>query len=129
MNWFPRCIGALLLALWLPATMHCDLEHLPGFAFLQTCCTAEGKGCADPAQPPDACAEFEAALYKTEEPITLPAAPVVCLASPEWLVFQEPTLPPRAALALPAATPPEMPRPRPLDLRASPPARAPARLA
>jgi hypothetical protein len=54
-----------MVALWLPATLHCQLEELPGLQFL-TCCDHETEA---PHQDDDCqtdfCAMVEGGLYKT----------------------------------------------------------------
>jgi len=59
-----KAIASLLcLAIWLPATQHCQLEKLPGFSFLQ--CAADTKGQPDCAG--DSCDVVERGVYKTPD--------------------------------------------------------------
>lgn len=65
-------IACAFVALWVPLTMHCDLEHIPGFSFVACC------GESDPQPPPSGCADtlcatLEAATYRVEtQAISLP---------------------------------------------------------
>jgi len=64
-----------LVALWLPVSVHCQLEQLPGLEFL-SCCDHEDTTAPhqDDDCEGDACAVVESGLYKIEErQATLPA--------------------------------------------------------
>lgn len=74
--------ACLLLAAWLPATLHCTLESFPAFAFLQSCCgDDDGHGhrkeaCATPGDEEggDACSVVESGLYRSShDRLSLPA--------------------------------------------------------
>lgn len=64
----------VLLALWVPVSLHCALERLPGLHWLQCCC-ADGSDAQTPSncerQP---CGSLEAGAVKVEERVA--AAPV-----------------------------------------------------
>lgn len=62
----------LLLAIWLPATLHCNLEAA-GLA--ETHCTSSA---ADDDCKTDICATIESALIKESAPVFNLAAPVAC---------------------------------------------------
>lgn len=64
-----------LVALWLPVSVHCQLERLPGLEFLSCCDHAEATAPhQDDDCEGDGCAVVESGLYKIEErQATLPA--------------------------------------------------------
>lgn len=115
----------LLVAIWLPATLHCQLESA-GFSGGSDCCavdevTVPSGDCAD-----DACPALEQALYKESSSLLKVAAPAggVCFAGG--------TCPLPAFLPQPALSPARHAPPRELRVawqfisRAAPPARAPS---
>jgi hypothetical protein len=53
-------LSVLCLAIWLPATQHCNLENLPGFSFLA--CSADETGTTDCEG--DSCQTVENGAYK-----------------------------------------------------------------
>lgn len=70
----------VLLALWMPVSLHCALERLPGLHWLQCCC-ADGADAQTPTncerQP---CASLEAGAVKAEERVAgAPAPPLLPL--------------------------------------------------
>jgi hypothetical protein len=71
-----RIVTALVLTVfWLPVSVHCQLEQLPGLEFL-SCCDHEETTAPhqDDDCEGDACAVVESGLYKTEERhLSLPA--------------------------------------------------------
>jgi hypothetical protein len=81
-SWLTQSVAVVLLALWLPATLHCRLENIPGLEFL-SCCQHEDaektpahheQDCAN-----DGCAAVESGFYKQEKPQDAPAKPVLAL--------------------------------------------------
>jgi hypothetical protein len=115
----------LLVALWLPATMHCQLEAAGmGEAQHDSCCTGEtadsGTDCLG-----DACGNIENSLIKDSAPELYLASPItVCPLCSAALV--------RAACAEPVLSPKRHAPPSELTVawqfieRAAPPARAPS---
>lgn len=72
MNWLMKLAAMLMLALWVPATMHCSLEPLPAFDFLQQCCSDEDSHeTSDTCCSRDFCQTVESGLYKIEDQPTL----------------------------------------------------------
>jgi len=63
MRQWTSTLAGCLLALWVPATMHCALETVPGFSFLQWCCSAEKAHQASGDCPDEVCGEIESGLY------------------------------------------------------------------
>ena len=67
MKWLKTVLPLALVAFWLPATLHCQLEELPGLQFL-ACCDHETKSPhQDDDCRTDSCAMVEDGLYKTNE--------------------------------------------------------------
>ena len=122
---FGRCLLFALLALWLPATLHCQLEAAGVFA---EHCTDEGSlatntGCTD-----DACPTIEDALYKDSAASLTVAAPAECHI-PDCCVRLLAADRRAAAPALSPtrhAPPPELRVTWQFITRAAPPARAPS---
>jgi hypothetical protein len=70
----------VLVTLWVPATVHCKLEELPGLQFLSCCDHGESAPHQDDDCAVDACAVVEGGLYKVANPkvdIHAPATVVV----------------------------------------------------
>lgn len=121
-----RKVAVLLLALWVPVTMHCALEAVPGLEFLQSCCEEKaapvpGTDCSE-----DGCAQVENGLYPgddrpcfTLDPLQLPLGMV-----PPVLVVLGPP-PGRPGMTGPAGPPPELCCGWQFDYRMARPPRAP----
>ena len=126
MRVWKNMLVAAMLALWVPATVHCQLEILPGFEFL-ACCDHENEAPhQDDDCETDVCQLIESGLYKIEDnpaPLLRPG-----LAPPQFLL---PALPLELSPALTAQVRPDSPPP---DLspcwrfvfRAAAPPRAPS---
>ena len=80
---FRHVIALVLLAIWLPATMHCGLE-LAFSAPAESCCHAGDSNASDQA---DHCG-IEDGNYRATQPENLVAAPVLmaCWVGPRMLV-------------------------------------------
>jgi hypothetical protein len=81
-SWLTKSAAVLLLALWVPATLHCRLEQALSLELL-SCCPHEGvdktpahheSDCAS-----DGCATVESGFYKQEEPQARPGRPLPVL--------------------------------------------------
>lgn len=81
-----KLTAVLMLALWLPATMHCQLEMLTGLKALACCLHEDAAPHQDNDCEQDSCAVVEAGLYPAI--ISVTKAPIPCLA----LVFLLPDL-------------------------------------
>jgi hypothetical protein len=66
-------LGLLCLAVWLPATQHCQLEKLPGLGFLQ--CPTDTPGNSDCQG--DSCDVVEHGAYKTPDDGDIVLVPLV----------------------------------------------------
>ena len=90
-----RTIALTFAALWLPVSMHCSLETIPGFNLLDWCCDTAASQPAKDDCSQDNCGEIEAGLYRVEDNPTLTLKPATVLA----MVF------PVEAVQLPKPTP------------------------
>jgi hypothetical protein len=122
-----RILLFALLALWLPATMHCRLEAA-GFLPSHDACAAGQSGGGSTDCKDDACPTVEEALFKDSTPAPAIAAPAEChhlgdltLLLASLTRFEEPAL-----SSVPHASPPEVRVAWQFVTRAAPPARAPS---
>ena len=120
-----RIIALVLLALWLPATMHCDLEAAGVKGIL---------GCHDHEAPcnthctVDACHSIEGVSYQFDSSVTkAPQPSLSLLVLPIALVVPAFVETPREGEIERASAPPEVARTWHFVMRAAPPARAPSR--
>jgi len=125
-KWLRTIFVLALAVLWLPVSVHCQLEQLPGLEFL-SCCTHEDTAPhEDDDCEGDACAVVESGLYKSEErQASLPAPELQSSPSP---VSASETIPPVAGASgpVPSTTPPELSHIWQFSLRAALPVRAPS---
>lgn len=124
MSWLTKVVSVAVLALWGLATLHCDLERVPGFEFLAWChqevAPPDNGDCGS-----DACAELESALYKAEQQgvtIPVPALTASFLVPLSEVIFA--TIEPNPVL--PNSSPPELPRFWQFSYRTALPPRAPS---
>ncbi len=128
MSKLTKVFSVVALALWGLATMHCELEQVPGFGFLAWChpqqtAPPQSKDCSS-----DACSEVESALYKAEQQgVTVPT-PVLAVSFllPLWEVTPPTSAPNPVPLNL---SPPELPRLWQFAHRTALPPRPPSRIA
>jgi hypothetical protein len=121
-----RTIALTLLALWLPVSMHCSLETLPGFNLLDCCCDTGASQSAkdDCAQSP--CGEIEAGLYKIEDnPTDTPNLAIVLAMASRIGAPQLPEPTPTTFLAA-DSSPPELAKTWQFSRRTALPVRAPS---
>ncbi len=114
-----------MLAVWGLATMHCDLEQVPGFEFLACCQHPDTAPHPDDDCDTDACAVVESGFYKTEE--RAEDVPMPLLALSFALPFREAV--PLTTAPLPVllrVSPPELPRTWQFSCRTALPPRAPS---
>ena len=128
-KWLKRAVALALLALWVPATMHCALETVPGFSFLQHCCGGDEA----PQQPgnceADLCGAVESGLYKTEHHPTVTPSLAALVAPAAWERAAEPRLDSTPRFAPVSSAPPELPRFWQFHHRTALPPRAPSLVA
>lgn len=99
-------VSLLCLAIWLPATQHCQLENLPGLGFLQ--CAGDTPGESDCQG--DACDVVERGMYKVPD-----NADIIVIRVGAALLFEVPEVPPEMALGNGTADFLEVPEPARLD--------------
>ncbi len=117
-----------LLVLWGLATLHCDLERVPGFGFLASCHSADASPHQDKDCDSDGCSAVESGFYKMEEQAA--SAPVPLLVLSFLLPVWEATPPPaRPQAAILNGSPPELPRVWQFSYRTALPPRAPSLIA
>jgi len=121
-----RTTALTFLVLWLPVSMHCSLETIPGFNVLDWCCDtaasqSDKDGCAQ-----DSCGEIEAGLYRIEDNPTFAVnlAIVLAMATPVE-PLQPPTPTPTTFLST-NSSPPELTQTWQFVYRAALPVRAPS---
>ena len=66
MNFWKRVLAGALVVLWVPLTMHCRLESLPGVEFLVCCPSEQAAPHQDSDCDDDTCAVVESGFYKCE---------------------------------------------------------------
>ena len=119
----------LLLALWLPATCHCQLEVVTGLQFLKCCTHQHTAPHQDADCDSDGCAVIESGGYMLEANPSPTGPPLLDLVVEALDRLAEENLPtPPPALTAPFA-PPELPKIWQFSCRAALPPRAPSFLA
>jgi hypothetical protein len=120
-----RLAALLLLALWLPATLHCALAVISPFDSTGTCCTDEPASVGDDPCATDSCAVLESNLVRPDGDELVVPTPVVVAGlwylieiTPETVIV--PTVSPERAHC-----PPELARTWQFVARAALPPRAP----
>jgi len=115
----------MTLALWALAAMHCTLEHVPGFGFLTSCCTADSDCARQQDCGSDGCTFVEKGNYRTEEQTAYAPQPLLVLLVLPFI--QETPLPEHRCFSLPASeSPPELARRWQFTYRTAFPPRAPS---
>jgi len=95
-----------MAVLWLPISVHCELEEIPALQFLSCCPDDDAAPHQDDDCETDGCAVVESGLYKTEERrASLPAPILVFCVVSNWLAAA-PVAPEPAIFDLPPVSPP-----------------------
>jgi hypothetical protein len=128
-TWFAKSAAVLLLALWVPATMHCTLETMPGFSFLQWCCGTDEAPAQDHDCSQDFCSAVESGFYKIEDNPTLAPGLALLLAFATWNGVAEPAAECAPDFLPASSAPPELPRFWQFSYRTALPPRAPSLVA
>jgi hypothetical protein len=126
MAWFAKSAAVLLLALWVPATMHCSLEIMPGFSFLQWCCGGDEAPGQDHDCSQDSCSAVESGFYKIEDNPTVTPGLALPLAFAAWDWVAEQPAESASHFAPVSSVPPELPRFWQFSYRTALPPRAPS---
>ena len=118
---------ALVLAvLWLPVSVHCQLEQLPGLEFLSCCSHEDTAPHQDDDCAGDACAVVESGLYKIEERQASLSAPEFESSPGQALPSEMVPISPGADNLVFSTVPPELSRTWQFSLRTALPVRAPS---
>jgi hypothetical protein len=121
-----KLIAVVLLALWLPATMHCQLEDLNLFELL-TCCDHPGVAPHhDNDCNTDECGVVESDRYFIKHNQPLVTAPALVLAIFNTALQADDFAPPVNPSVAPGAAPLRLSKGWQFALRAAPSARAPS---
>ncbi len=129
MTWITKSVAVLALALWVPATMHCTLETMPGFSFLQWCCGGDDLRQPDNDCNQDSCSAVESGFYKIEENPMVGAGLALLIEFAGWEWVAEPPTNSVRHLAAVSSAPPELPRLWQFSHRTALPPRAPSLVA
>jgi len=116
----------LLLALWVPVTMHCTLENVPGFSFFQYCCGGDETPPVPGDCEDDTCGTVESGLYKLEEDPAITPALTSLLVVVAWNSVTEPPADTAPLFASSSPAPPELPKVWQFFHRTALPPRAPS---
>jgi len=121
-----RCAALLLLALWLPATLHCALEAA-GFDLLFPCVDDHEAG-THHTDARDSCDVVEGTALKPAANSVRLSQPVICVRVLGFVAPAFPILatPPATGVSALVAAPPEVARTWHFVVRAAPPPRAPS---
>lgn len=128
-RWLTKCVAMLLLALWVPVTMHCELEILPSFSFFQWCCGGDAAPEQDHGCNQDFCSAVESGFYKIEDNPTVTPALMLVLAFAAWDWVAEPPADTALDLLPASSAPPELPQSWQFSYRMALPPRAPSFIA
>jgi hypothetical protein len=120
-----KMVALTVLAFWGLATMHCNLEAVPGFDFLKSCCFVASAPSSKSDCESDECDAVEKGNYRPEEQTASVPQPLLIVAllssKPE---AQTPELRARSFAA--SESPPELPRAWQFAHRTALPPRAPS---
>ena len=124
---FRQSLVCLMVAVWLPATLHCAMDRAGLFEAALACCEHEKPARSTNAgQCDERCADFERSINKASAEMPAMGAPVL-FALVDWVVVvvEVPAIP---GAILPEVTdsPPELARTWHFVARAALPARAPS---
>ena len=124
-----KTILIVLLALaWVPLSLHCQIESLPGWEFLA--CESGEEEHSSPHQSTDCADDFcqviESGFYKTEERASLLPQPIWIPHSPDVLLNSVTPNSAQLAFTAPTLSPPVISASWQFYLRAALPVRAPS---
>lgn len=124
-NLWKRILAGALVVLWVPLTMHCRLESLPGMEFLVCCPHEDASPHQDSDCDDDVCAAIESASYKTENNRVVVPTPVLAPALLLSIPLSLEVIPAANHIAF-EASPPELPATWQFFFRTALPPRAPS---
>lgn len=114
-----------MLALWVPVTLHCALERLPGLHWLECCCAGDAAERGPSRCEQQSCGSLEAGAVKIAERLISAPAPLLVLlpAAAQAAELESLAGPVRASAR---TTPPALIRCWQFAFRAARPPRAPS---
>lgn len=128
-KWLKQAVALTWLALWVPVTMHCALETVPAFSFLQCCCGEDESESQDHDCTDDFCKAVESGLYKIEDNPALVSGLTAGLALVAWHWVAQPPAEPALNFIAVSSAPPELARFWQFSYRTALPPRAPSLIA
>jgi len=120
---FRNILFALLAVLWLPTSVHCQLETVPGFEFLR--CDFGNQSSKDDCNN-SGCCTVEKSQYRSEHAPLTPPLPDPSLMPLTALASVANVLPAEVSLGILTAAPPQLLKTWHFVSRAALPARAPS---
>ena len=85
-TWLRTILVLTMAVLWLPLSVHCELEQIPALDFLACCPDEDMAPHQDDDCETDVCAVVESGLYKVEErQVALPAPDLDLSETPGWI--------------------------------------------
>jgi len=114
-------VALVMLALWVPITMHCQLEKIPGLEFLHCSDDTSSHDCKG-----DGCQTVESGGYKVENNQAAIFATLNAVVLLETFLPLEPPPPAVAPFTVTKAVPPELPTCWQFFFRTALPPRAPS---
>src|SRR2546430_5367238 len=121
-NRWKAILSVLCLAIWLPATQHCNLEKLPGLGFLR--CAGDASEKSDCAG--DSCDTVEKGCYKPSDNSRVAPAPVLLAVVVSLHLQAESLHSQNANFEVPTFPPPDLPKGWQFITRAAAPPRPPS---
>jgi hypothetical protein len=114
-------VTLVMLALWLPVTLHCELERIPGLEFLRCAADTDQSDCRDTG-----CCGVEKSQYKVGQSRLAIPPPVFLPLSPAPLLNVADALTDRVSAGILTTAPPELPKCWQFVFRTASPPRAPS---
>jgi len=119
---FQKIISAFLLVAWLPITLHCSLESVPGLEFLR--CASDTPNQSDCSG--DGCCAVEKSEYKTEQSRLTPPSPDLLQLPFVPVCSAVAASPAEVSVGILSAAPPELVKSWQFVFRTASPPRAPS---
>ena len=121
---FNNTVFALAAFLWLPVSVHCQLESIPGLEFLR--CADETPSSQNPAEDCSNCCAVEKSQYRTKHVrLTIPTLDLLPLCFTPALSAAD-NLPVEVSLGILTAAPPQLRKTWQFASRTALPVRAPS---
>ena len=104
-----KAVALIVLALWGLATMHCNLESLPGFDALKSCCLVDTAAACPGDCAADGCGTIESGKYRADEQIASAPQPLL-IPAPVLSLIESPLPNPPVNCFLDSQKPRELPK-------------------